>query len=111
VVPVISNYMAFLTEITINTGNYEFNSVEELVQLVDEANNISLFSQVELARGRGILLDIDYSLLSSRQVFVTITWASQLDFLKFISNSKFLEIKTWIDTLGWTTQLDRKQET
>ena len=99
--------MTSTTEFIIETTNYQFNSVEELVQLVDQAMDISLYAIIERAKGRGVLQDIQSELISSYRLKVIVVWPNQMNFLQFMSNSVFLKIKTWIDSLNWNTTLVR----
>jgi hypothetical protein len=99
--------MTTTTEFIIETTNYQFNSVEELVQLIDQAMDISLYAVIERAKGRGLLLDVQSELITSSRLKVIIVWPDKMNFLQFMSNSVFLKIKTWIDSLGWQTALVR----
>jgi hypothetical protein len=95
--------MTYQTEFLINTGNYKFNSVEELVQIIDEAQDIALYAVIERARGRGLVESVEAELVDSSHLRVIVTWPDELDFLRMLANSQFLRIKSWIDSIGWTT--------
>jgi hypothetical protein len=101
-------FMTFRTEFLISTANYQFNSVEELVQLIDESQDIALYAVIERARGRGLVDSVEAELVDSSHLRVIVTWPEELAFLRLLANSQFLRIKSWIDSIGWHTELVSK---